>query len=621
MNLPDGYFLQGEKYQLTNTIGQGGFGITYLGVWNTEVKGELGAMKTKVPVCIKEYFFKDYCYRNKDSFTVNVHSETGEKLFGKFKEKLIKEANILSAVHHPYIVNVLEVFEENNTAYIVMEYIKGCSLKYMLDKEGVLSENKVLKYIHQIGNALNFVHEKSIVHLDIKPGNILIDKEDNARLIDFGVSKRYDIEEQETSTTTLTLSKGFASIEQYDDEGTQNFSPCPDIYSLGATMYNLLTGVIPVESILRATKKMLPPSSYNSNVSAKTESAIIKAMEIKPEDRFQVIKELLSSIDMPPYELTENKLVESKISDDDSTEVLSARSSVTPSEEDDDRTIVTTSSDKKVKEKSGFKKYWILMPVAVVLGSFIGYTAYSVFFSTGSFLDPLIGIVMPPVQKDTVIIAGGIPGDDVANNSVTPTPQDTTQADTQQPIEQPPVSNTSQSNTQAVTANNTQPISNVNPSSANDAANAQKEKYLVDCNAYISSAEKKINEGDYKGAERDLLQARNIESKLSDQVLYNRIQTLLDDSKEKIEEEERLKRLDKYIILHTRPIGDNYVVAQDKVSGLFGAVHRVTGEERIPFKYVTADRLAGKEEFVRADDMVDVYDDNGLNPTTKERSK
>jgi Serine/threonine protein kinase len=619
MNLPDGYFLQGEKYQLTNTIGQGGFGITYLGVWNTEVKGELGAMKTKVPVCIKEYFFKDYCYRNKDSFTVNVHSETGEKLFGKFKEKLIKEANILSAVHHPYIVNVLEVFEENNTAYIVMEYIKGCSLKYMLDKEGVLSENKVLKYIHQIGNALNFVHEKSIVHLDIKPGNILIDKEDNARLIDFGVSKRYDIEEQETSTTTLTLSKGFASIEQYDDEGTQNFSPCPDIYSLGATMYNLLTGVIPVESILRATKKMLPPSSYNSNVSAKTESAIIKAMEIKPEDRFQVIKELLSSIDMPPYELTENKLVESKMSDDDSTEVLSARSSVTPSEEDDDRTIVTTSSDKKVKEKSGFKKYWILMPVAVVLGSFIGYTAYSVFFSTGSFLDPLIGIVMPPAQKDTVVIAGGISGDDVANNSVTPTPQDTTQADTQQPIEQPPVSNTSQSNTQA----NTQPTSNVNPSSANDAANVQKEKYLADCNAYISSAEKKINDGDYKGAERDLLLARNIESKLRDQVLYNRIQTLLDDSKEKIEEEERLKRLDKYNILHTRPIGDNYVVAQDKVSGLFGAVHRVTGEERISFKYVTADRLAGKEEFVRADDMnmVDVYDDNGLNSTTKERSK
>ena len=613
MNLPDGYFLQGEKYQLTNTIGQGGFGITYLGVWNTEVKGELGAMKTKVPVCIKEYFFKDYCYRNKDSFTVNVHSETGEKLFGKFKEKLIKEANILSAVHHPYIVNVLEVFEENNTAYIVMEYIKGCSLKYMLDKEGVLSENKVLKYIHQIGNALNFVHEKSIVHLDIKPGNILIDKEDNARLIDFGVSKRYDIEEQETSTTTLTLSKGFASIEQYDDEGTQNFSPCPDIYSLGATMYNLLTGVIPVESILRATKKMLPPSSYNSNVSAKTESAIIKAMEIKPEDRFQVIKELLSSIDMPPYELTENKLVESKISDDDSTEVLSARSSVTPSEEDDDRTIVTTSSDKKVKEKSGFKKYWILMPVAVVLGSFIGYTAYSVFFSTGSFLDPLIGIVMPPVQKDTVIIAGGIPGDDVANNSVTPTPQDTTQADTQQPIEQPPVSNA-----QAVAANNTQPTNNVNPSSTNDAANAQREKDLAACKAYISSAEKKIKEGDYKGAESDLFQARSIESKLSDQVLYNRIQVLLADCKGKTEEKERQRRYDKYNIWPTRTIGVDYVVAQDKESKLFGAIHRITFEERITFKYITADRLLnGKEQFFRTDNMVDVYDDDGLNPITK----
>ncbi|MEO3238107.1 serine/threonine-protein kinase, partial [Parabacteroides distasonis] len=147
----------------------------------------------------------------------------------------------LSEVHHPYIVNVLEVFEENNTAYIAMEYISGFSLKYMLEKNGILPEATVLKYVRQIGEALQFVHDKSILHLDIKPSNILIDKNGNARLIDFGVSKRYDIEQEETSTTMLTLSKGFASIEQYDNEGTQVFSPRPDIYSLGATMYNLLT--------------------------------------------------------------------------------------------------------------------------------------------------------------------------------------------------------------------------------------------------------------------------------------------------------------------------------------------------------------------------------------------
>ncbi|MDO4756635.1 MAG: serine/threonine-protein kinase, partial [Parabacteroides sp.] len=244
MNLPNEHTLQNGKYRITHAIGQGGFGITYKGVWYTEVKGALGTVQTEVPICIKEYFFKDYCYREPDSLAVKVHSETGKTLFHKFKEKLIKEAKILSDVHHPHIVNVLEVFEEHNTAYIAMEYIPGCSLKYMMEKEGVLPEKKVLRYIHQIGEALDFVHEKNILHLDIKPSNILIDSLGNARLIDFGVSKRYDIEQQETSTTLLTLSKGFAAIEQYDDEGIINFSPCPDIYSLGATMYNLLTGKI-----------------------------------------------------------------------------------------------------------------------------------------------------------------------------------------------------------------------------------------------------------------------------------------------------------------------------------------------------------------------------------------
>ena len=204
MNLPDGHLLQNGKYRLTHVVGQGGFGITYRGVWYTEVKGSLGTVKTEVPICVKEYFFKDYCYREPGSQAVKVHSETGKVLFNKFKEKLIKEAKILSEVHHPYIVNVLEVFEENNTAYIAMEYISGFSLKYMLEKNGILPEATVLKYVRQIGEALQFVHDKSILHLDIKPSNILIDKNGNARLIDFGVSKRYDIEQEETSTTTVS---------------------------------------------------------------------------------------------------------------------------------------------------------------------------------------------------------------------------------------------------------------------------------------------------------------------------------------------------------------------------------------------------------------------------------
>ena len=86
MNLPDGHLLQNGKYRLTHVVGQGGFGITYRGVWYTEVKGSLGTVKTEVPICVKEYFFKDYCYREPGSQAVKVHSETGKVLFNKFKE-------------------------------------------------------------------------------------------------------------------------------------------------------------------------------------------------------------------------------------------------------------------------------------------------------------------------------------------------------------------------------------------------------------------------------------------------------------------------------------------------------------------------------------------------------
>lgn len=348
MNLPNGHTLQNGKYRISHAIGQGGFGITYKGVWCTEVKGPLGTVQTEVPICIKEYFFKDYCYRDPDSFAVKVHSETGKTLFHKFKEKLIKEAKILSDVHHPHIVNVLEVFEEHHTAYIAMEYIPGCSLKYMMEKEGVLLEKKVLKYIHQIGEALSFVHEKSILHLDIKPSNILIDSAGNARLIDFGVSKRYDIEQQETSTTLLTLSKGFASIEQYDDEGILNFSPCPDIYSLGATMYNLLTGKIPTESILRATRPLLVPTEYNKNITSKTEEAILKAMQIVPENRFQTIKEMMEALDSFTEEDDENRWEgeEYKQEEEEETTVLGVRDLDLSNEEDDDLTIVKGEDEK-----------------------------------------------------------------------------------------------------------------------------------------------------------------------------------------------------------------------------------------------------------------------------------
>jgi len=649
MNLPEGHFLQGEKYRLTGTIGQGGFGITYLGVWNTEVKGELGAIKTEAPICIKEYFFKDYCYRDKNTFEVKVHSQTGERLFNKFKEKLIREAQILSDVHHPYIVNVLEVFEENNTAYIVMEYIKGCSLKFMLEKEGTLPENKALKYIHQIGNALIFVHEKNILHLDIKPGNILIDKENNAKLIDFGVSKRYDIDEKESSTTTLSLSKGFAPIEQYDNEGTQTFSPCPDIYSLGATLYNLLTGIVPIESILRAAKQLVPPSTYNANISPKTEKAILKAMEIKPENRFQSVKEMLADLDIPPYEFDENNLTEEhKSDDDDDTEGLEvvtmrkakfvpiisgdaseADSSSNSGSGNDESTEFRTgntgrpghpvlrSRRKAERERKRKLKRRRMMIAAIAAVAVIGLAAVN-FFSDNKIINSILSFAGRP-YIDTLTSTHKIetpPYNSIENKNsndtisvhnpeieiIIPTNNDKKEDKTAK-INEQLTTNTNKNGQQTdkpATVNKT-PFSSETPNSS--ATTETLETIEKEYNNLITNAKAKLEEKKYSEAKEELLKANRI--KPSDEII-NLIEKCNEEA-EKIAIAEKLKQYDIYDKVAS---GSNITVARNKTTKLFGAID-AKGDEIIPCKYKNTDKHDIGRLFLRTDNNYDLYDSNG----------
>ena len=607
MNLPSGFFLQGKKYRLTNTVGQGGFGITYQGVWNTEVKGGLGAMKTTVPVCIKEYFFKDYCYRDNSTFAVNVHSMTGEKLFGKFKEKLIEEANILSAVHHPNIVSVLEVFEENNTAYIVMEYIKGNTLKYILDNEGILPEHKVIKYTHQIGNALNFVHEKNIVHLDIKPGNILIDQNDQARLIDFGVSKRFDIGERDTNTTTLTISKGFAPIEQYDDEGMTTFSPAPDIYSLGATMYNLLTGVVPVESILRATKQMLPPSAYNSNISPKTEKAILKAMEIKPENRFRKVNEMLAVIDAPTYEFTENVLTETnRIEDEDSTEVLHGKVFNHPKknnievEDEEDLTIFNTPAISGSKRKSRHQgRRRAVLTFVIILCAFIGYAVFSYFFDiTGSQGVSMQGGYLP--LNTNLAFINQV--DSVEPDSTGQLETDTLTTGQDAPNIQPETKNN-----QGTSPRNVEPPAITPKFTPTQIASA--EKNIKDL---WSSGKNKMESSDFEGALNDFKKGQEVANSYEITISYNDSR-LIFECEEKIKEQKAKEyRKNTYNVFSDT----GYItVVSKKTTNKFGAINNLN-EEIIPCKYTTRNRIWDIEgveylEFMREDGLVDIYDRKG----------
>ncbi|MDH6311836.1 Kae1-associated kinase Bud32 [Parabacteroides sp. PFB2-10] len=608
MNLPYGHLLQNGKYRLTHVVGQGGFGITYKGVWNTEVKGSLGTVDTEVPIAVKEYFFKDYCYRDSETKEVKVHSETGNNLFHKFKEKLIKEARILSDVHHPHIVNVLEVFEENNTAYIVMEYISGLSLKEVMERDGVMPENRVLRYIHQIGEALQFVHDKNILHLDIKPSNILIDQRNNARLIDFGVSKRYDTEQQETSTTMLTLSKGFASIEQYDNEGTQVFSPYPDIYSLGASLYNLLTGKIPVESILRATRPMTKPTVVNKAISAKTESVILKAMEIVPADRYQTVKEMMDALDKPsdeectPVNPTEGTTGTGIGKEGDTTLLYPTNTPEQRIGDTEDQTILNPPSQEilKPKRKKRVATMTALFAVIALVASAVIYTFY---FQKGAEVTPENDNL--PTTEQTITNEEPALTEEEADNTPlaitesNPAPQTTLQTESDE--EKIPEREPQGKQEQVVS----EPVESQDAPAAKEVIEPQpptKEEQNAAVSALIASGNEKMLLSDFRGAENDYTEAYKIS--LNDNLL-NQIK----EASKKAEEKDVEDRKAQYNTMMTIGNGELTVVRK-KSTGKVGAINNA-GVEIIECKYLVADWHEEGRAFQREDMLYDIYDENG----------
>lgn len=283
--LKSGSFLQGGKYKIEKVLGQGGFGITYLAIQ------ELLDRK----VCIKEFFFKEYCERDEATSQVSLGTTTNRELVERFMEKFIKEARTISTLNHPHIIRIYDIFKENNTAYYVMEYLEGESLAELVKQRGALPEDMAVDYIKQVASALDFVHQHSINHLDVKPANVMVRKEDNqAVLIDFGLSKQYDASGEQTSTTPVGISHGYAPMEQYNVGGVGTFSPQTDIYSLGATLYKLVTGNTPPQAI-EIFNDGLP--ELLSNVSSPIREVIKKSMQPKKAERYNSIKDFILQLD------------------------------------------------------------------------------------------------------------------------------------------------------------------------------------------------------------------------------------------------------------------------------------------------------------------------------------
>lgn len=272
MQLAIGSLLQGGKYRIERVLGQGGFGITYVATDTLLDK----------KICIKEFFMKEYCNRDADASHISVVSEGAREQVERYKAKFVKEAGLISSMRNPHIITIYDIFTDNDTAYYTMDYLEGGTLKTFVEANGPMEEASALKYIGQIGNALKYMHERKVMHLDVKPSNIMLDSRGNAVLIDFGISKRYGQGGEQTSSTPVGISKGYAPMEQYDASGVSSFSPETDIYSLGATLYFLLVGMSPKEATIINEDGI---GELPSSISRKVRHAIVHAMRPRRKER------------------------------------------------------------------------------------------------------------------------------------------------------------------------------------------------------------------------------------------------------------------------------------------------------------------------------------------------
>ena len=279
--------LQGGKYKIVKTLGQGGFGITYLAI-QTNLNRR---------VAIKEFFMKEFCERNAATRHVTMGSAGSRETVNRAREKFQKEANRIAQFDHPHIVRITDLFDENGTSYYVMEYAGDESLSDRLKRnKKPMGEAELMRLLPQILDALEYIHSAGIWHLDLKPANIMIDAKGNVRLIDFGASKQMKNASGVSLSTSssLSYSAGYAPSEQLE-QNFDKFGPWTDLYALGATMYNLLTRrqpPSPSEIIEDPQSALALPG-----VSDKTRRLIALLMKPNRKERPQNVQEVRAILD------------------------------------------------------------------------------------------------------------------------------------------------------------------------------------------------------------------------------------------------------------------------------------------------------------------------------------
>ena len=279
--LPPGTLLQ-ERYILGRALGAGGFGITYLG-WD---------LKLERRVAVKEYFPTAFLKRETSvTLDVTCYTASGQEAYTKGREQFLREARTMAALEKiPQMVRVLDFFPEHNTAYIVMEFLEGQTLKEITQAQGPCSAQVLLPMLEPVIRAMESMHQANIIHRDISPDNLMLLSNGTVKLMDFGCAR--DI--QGEVTMTAMLKEGFAPYEQYSGHGQ---GPWSDLYSLCATIYYCLTGKVPPSAMKRGEPDpLIPPSRLGAELTEQQERALLKGLAVRAAERWQSMGELYGAL-------------------------------------------------------------------------------------------------------------------------------------------------------------------------------------------------------------------------------------------------------------------------------------------------------------------------------------
>lgn len=277
-----------NDYRIERVLGQGSFGITY--VANVRLKGRLGAIESAATVAIKEFFLRDVSSRN----GLRVFSVSDSTLCSDYRRDFLREAQNLSRLDNDHIVKVLETIEENDTVYYVMEYLSGGNLDQHILSHGKLSCREALDIALQIGEALRCMHAQHMLHLDLKPLNVMRGEDGHIVLIDFGLSKCFGADGQPESSTRIGQgTTGYAPIEQHSFKKADGFMPTLDIYALGATLFKMLTGSVPPEASVVLNEGLPVDELSSEGVPPAVIAFVERAMQPLRRMRHQTVDEFV----------------------------------------------------------------------------------------------------------------------------------------------------------------------------------------------------------------------------------------------------------------------------------------------------------------------------------------